>query len=300
MAAEAGGAAELAPAKLNLFLHLRGRRADGYHLIESLVVFPALGDRLTVEDGPGLSLSLAGPFGDMLPSDGDNLVLRAAERLASAAAAPRRAALRLEKSLPVASGIGGGSADAAAALRLLARHWVVAVPEGLALSLGADVPVCLAARPAIMTGIGERLSPAPAMPAAAVVLANPMVAVSTAEVFRSVERRDCPPASPAPPGGFATLAALAEWLAAQRNDLQAAALRACPAIAEVLEALAPAPLVRMSGSGATCFALHETQPQAEAAAERLRRARPGWWVAAAPLPAHRPAPVALATPAPPG
>ncbi len=282
-AREAGAdlASEFAPAKLNLFLHLRGRRPDGYHLLESLVVFPGLGDRLWAEPATGLSLSVTGPFGDGLPADGDNLVLRAAARLS----AGQGAALRLEKCLPVASGIGGGSADAAAALRLLARLWGVALPEGCALALGADVPVCVASRAQWMEGVGERLSPAPRMPACWVVLANPMVGVETRAVFAALERRDCPPAPPPPAGGFESVASLVGWLAETRNDMQAAAIRLCPPIAEVLEALAPAPLVRMSGSGATCFALHETEATALDAAQRLRSARPGWWVAAAPLPA---------------
>ncbi|MEL6197315.1 MAG: 4-(cytidine 5'-diphospho)-2-C-methyl-D-erythritol kinase, partial [Pseudomonadota bacterium] len=157
---------ELARAKVNLTLHLRGLREDGYHLLESLVVFPEIGDVLEVEDGPGLSLALDGPFGDTLPADGENLVLRAAARLADASGLTRpSAALRLTKNLPVASGIGGGSTDAAAALRLLSRHWAVAVPEDLALSLGADVPVCCCCpRPMVMSGIGECLAPVPALP----------------------------------------------------------------------------------------------------------------------------------------
>lgn len=276
------GAAEFAPAKVNLFLHVTGRRPDGYHLLESLAVFPAVGDRLEAEAGPGLSLALAGPFGDCLPADGDNLVLRAAAALARAHGLAGGAALRLEKRLPVASGIGGGSADAAAALRLLARLWRVAVPEGLGLALGADVPVCLVSEPRMMRGIGERLGPAPRLPGLWMVLANPGVAVPTAAVFARLARRDTAPA-PAPPAEFSGLAALADWLAACRNDLEEPATACCPAIAEVLAALRPAPLVRMSGSGATCFALHPGRACAEAAAARIARARPGWWVAAAPL-----------------
>ncbi len=282
--ATAGVAHELAPAKVNLFLHVRGRRADGYHLLESLAVFPTLGDRLWAEPARGLSLSMAGPFGDMLPADGDNLVLRAAAALGPG----RGAALRLEKTLPVASGIGGGSADAAAALRLLARLWGVAVPEGLALSLGADVPVCVVSRARMMGGVGEVLTPAPAMPAAGILLVNPMVSVSTLQVFGRLARREGPPATPPPVGGFAGLPDLVAWLGAQRNDLQEAAMGLCPPIGEVLEALSGAPLARMSGSGATCFALYPSAAEAEAAALPLRRARPGWWVAAAALPAHPP------------
>jgi len=282
-------AAEFAPAKVNLTLHLRGQRADGYHLLESLAVFPRCGDRLSAEPGPGLSLTVSGPFADQVGAGGDNLVLRAAEALA-ARVPGRGAALHLDKRLPVASGIGGGSADAAATLRLLSRLWGVPVPEGLAPSLGADVPVCLAGRAALMEGIGERLSPAPRVPGIWMVLVNPMVAVPTARVFAALERRAGPPGPPAPGGGFPAFAPFVDWLAAQRNDLEGAAVACCPAIGTVLEALAPAPLARMSGSGATCFALWPDEARALADAERLSRSRPDWWVAAAPVPATTPAP----------
>lgn len=276
---------EAAPAKVNLFLHLRGQRADGYHLLESLAVFPAIGDVLEAETGPGLSLALDGPFGLDLPGGDGNLVLRAAEMLAEAAGIRRpRAALRLVKNLPIASGIGGGSSDAAAALRLLARLWKVAVPEAVAPALGADVPVCLAApRATMMAGIGERLAPAPAMPAFWIVLINPLKAVETRAVFRETAEKDLPAGPPAPERGFARFAELVGWLAAQRNDLEPAARRLCPEIGEVLRALDDAPLARMSGSGATCFALHAEQAQALAQADRIRASSPGWWVAAAPV-----------------
>ena len=280
--------AEFAPAKVNLFLHLRGRRADGYHLLESLVVFPRVGDRLVAEPGRGLSLALSGPFGAELPAGGDNLVLRAAERLAAATGAGQGAALMLEKRLPVASGIGGGSADAAAALRVLARLWGVQVPEALALGLGADVPVCVEPKARMMAGIGERLTAAPRMPACWMVLANPLVSVATGAVFGALERRDCEPATPPPEGGFAEFQGFVGWLAAQRNDLAGAAEACCPAIARVLAALEATgtPLARMSGSGATCFALYPEEAPARAAAEAIARGEPSWWVAAAPLPAE--------------
>ncbi|MEO0994681.1 MAG: 4-(cytidine 5'-diphospho)-2-C-methyl-D-erythritol kinase, partial [Pseudomonadota bacterium] len=271
--AEAAPTQEFAPAKLNLFLHLRGRRADGYHLLESLAVFPRLGDVVSVEDGPGLSLTVGGPFGDMLPSDGDNLVLRAAEALARAAGRPARAALHLEKTLPVASGIGGGSADAAACLRLLARRWGCPVPPDAALALGADVPVCLSDQAQMMAGIGEMLTPGPALPPFWVVLVNPLVTVSTGAVFQAVEQRDCPPGPPAPDSGFREFTALTEWLAQQRNDLEQAAIRCCPPVGDVLDALSQAPLARMSGSGGTCFSLWPTEAEALAAADGLRLAR---------------------------
>ncbi len=275
-------ASEAAPAKVNLYLHLRGRRADGYHNLDSLAVFPAIADRLTGAPGQGLSLEIGGPFGDGLAAEPDNLVLRAARTLAKAHGRAPDAALRLEKHLPVASGIGGGSSDAAAALRLLARLWGVTVPDGLALSLGADVPVCLTApRPLCMAGIGEQLAPAPALPEFWMVLANPQVAVATGAVFAAVEQRENPPGPKPPP--LPDFAALTGWLAQQRNDLQPAATSICPAIAEVLAALGDAPLSRMSGSGATCFALHEGEWGAVAQAARLRLSRSGWWVVAAPV-----------------
>lgn len=280
MAAEALSAA--APAKVNLYLHVTGRRADGYHLIDSLAVFPGLADRLEARPADALSLDLAGPFKGALAGEPDNLVLRAARALAAAHGIAPAAALRLEKCIPPASGIGGGSSDAAAALRLLARLWGVTLPPGLAPALGADVPVCLAApEPRLMAGAGERLAPPPPLPGFWTVLANPGISLSTAAVFAALERRDNPPA-PAPPetGDFA---AVADWLAGLRNDLEPPARRLCPAVAAVLDALAGAPLARMSGSGATCFALHATEADARAQAAELQRARPGWWVVAAPV-----------------
>jgi 4-diphosphocytidyl-2-C-methyl-D-erythritol kinase len=276
-------ASEFAPAKVNLYLHLRGRRADGYHLLDSLAVFPVIGDQLVVEPGLGLSLEIGGPFGAGLAAEPDNLVLRAARALAEAHGLEPDAALRLEKHLPIASGIGGGSSDAAAALRLLSQLWGVTVPDGLSLSLGADVPVCLAApRPRLMSGIGEQLSATPPLPEFWMVLANPGIAVTTGAVFGAVKLRDNPPGPPLPLTGLHSFPTLIDWLARQRNDLQPAAISTCPAIAEVLVALGDASLARMSGSGATCFALHGAEAGAVSQADRLRRAQPGWWVAAAP------------------
>ena len=272
----------LAPAKVNLYLHLCGRRPDGYHLLDSLVVFPPVGDLLAAEPAEALSLSVCGPFAEGLSAGADNLVLRAGEALAGHHGLAAGAALRLSKNLPLASGIGGGSSDAAAALRLLSWLWGVAVPDGLALSLGADVPVCCAApRPMRMQGIGERLSPAPTLPPFWLVLANPLAAVATGAVFAGVGDRNPPPGPPAPEDGFDRFAAFADWLGRQHNDLQASAVALCPAIAEVLSALSGAPVARMSGSGATCFAMVESEAEATALADRLRPR--GWWVAAAPV-----------------
>jgi 4-diphosphocytidyl-2-C-methyl-D-erythritol kinase len=285
MAAEARpGAAlsESAPAKVNLFLHVTGRRADGYHLLDSLAVFPETGDRVAARPASGLSLRLEGPFAGALADEPDNLVLRAARALAEANGRSANVALTLEKNLPPASGIGGGSSDAAAALRLLARLWGVSVPEGLGLSLGADVPVCLSApEPRRMGGVGEGLAPPAALPGFWMVLANPGAAVSTAVAFQALEGRFSAPAPQTP--ALRDFRALVAWLAPLRNDLETPARALCPVIDEVLGALDDAPLARMSGSGATCFALHARAEDARAQAARLRRTRPDWWVTAAPV-----------------
>ena len=278
---------ELARAKVNLFLHVRGRRPDGRHTLESLAVFPEIGDVLVAERAPIRSLSLSGPFGLDLGSGADNLVIRAVEALASETGAEDGAALTLEKRLPVASGIGGGSADAAAALRLAMRLWGRA-PDGpglrrVALGLGADVPVCVPSAPAIMGGVGEELAPAPPFPAFWMVLVNPLRQVPTAAVFDALERRENRAAN-RPPARFADLGAFVAWLARQRNDLEGPARRIAPVIASVLSALRWAPgcrLARMSGSGATCFGLFETEGAALAAARAASAAEPGWWVAPA-------------------
>ncbi len=229
-----------------------------------------------------MSLAVRGPFAEGLSTGADNLVLRAAEALARHHGIAGGAALRLAKNLPLSSGVGGGSSDAAAALHLVSRLWGVAVPDGLALSLGADVPVCCAAPRAMrMQGIGERLSPAPRLPRFWLVLVNPLRAVPTGAVFAGVRDRNPPPAPPAPDGGFADFDAFARWLGRQRNDLQEPAMALCPAIGDVLATLSDAPLARMSGSGATCFAVVEHEAEAIALADRLRPQ--GWWVAAAPV-----------------
>jgi 4-diphosphocytidyl-2-C-methyl-D-erythritol kinase len=273
---------ELAPAKVNLALHVTGRRADGYHLLDSLVAFPRIGDRLEAEAAAGLSLTIDGPFARGLGAGADNLVLRAA-RLLRGESGPG-AALRLTKSLPVASGIGGGSADAAAALRLLARLWDRPLPSRAAQAgLGADVPACTRGRAARMRGIGDDLTPL-ALPPFWLLLVNPGVPVATPAVFAALACRDNPPL-PEPPG-FADAEALAGWLGAQRNDLEAPAAALVPEIRAVLAAIAAQPgcrLARMSGSGATCFGLFVDAAPALAAAEALRAAHAGWWVAAAPV-----------------
>jgi 4-diphosphocytidyl-2-C-methyl-D-erythritol kinase len=268
-----------APAKINLHLHVVGRRSDGYHYLDSLVVFAGVGDRLSVSAAPDLSLSVVGPFAAGLTAETDNLVLRAARGLADLAGVRATGALVLEKRLPVASGIGGGSADAAAALRLLRRFWGVA-PEldTLARDLGADVPVCLSEQSALMSGIGEVLARAPPLPQVGLVLVNPGVAVSTAAVFQA--RSDgFSEAACFPREGWADAAALVTDLRKTQNDLESPARLLVPAIADVLGVLARAPgclLARMSGSGATCFGLFAAADPARRAAEGIRRA--GWWV----------------------
>jgi 4-diphosphocytidyl-2-C-methyl-D-erythritol kinase len=274
-----------APAKLNLYLHVVGRRADGFHLLDSLVAFAALHDTVSAAPAASLSLALSGPFAAALSGEADNLVLRAARKLADAAGVRPQAALHLVKRLPVASGIGGGSADAAAALHAVGALWRITHKPGalakLALGLGADVPVCLAGRAAQVGGIGERIEPAPQLPPAALVLVNPLVPLATPAVFKARTGPFSKPA-PLPPAAPPRDARdLAEALGARRNDLAAAAAALVPEIAVVLAALEAQPgclLARMSGSGATCFALFARAEEADAAAAALGGRRPDWWV----------------------
>lgn len=266
---------EAAPAKLNLDLLVTGRRADGYHLLDSLVTFVDVGDRLTFAHAPELCLKVMGSTAGALPEAEENIVLRAARRLAETVGMEPRAAITLDKRLPVAAGVGGGSADAAATLRGLCCLWEVNLLEArlaeLALGLGADVPVCLHGRPARMRGIGEQLEPLADLPALDLVLVNPRMALSTAAVFRALDFTRCGPRT-----------AELVWQRS-RNDLEAPARRLLSVIGEVLEALRAAPgcaLARMSGSGPTCFGLFADAEAARAAAAALQEAHPGWWVAA--------------------
>jgi 4-diphosphocytidyl-2-C-methyl-D-erythritol kinase len=270
---------EFAPAKVNLALHVTGRRPDGYHLLDSLVVFPRLGDTVEAAPAAATSLDVDGDFARAVPG-GDNLVLRAAAIMGGGR---RHAALRLTKRLPVAGGIGGGSADAAATLRLLARLWDLPLPgEPDLLRLGADVPVCLAGRSCRMSGIGEVLRPV-ALPRFWLVLVNPGAALSTAAVFAALEVREHP--ALAAPEGLCEPERLFGYVAAQRNDLEPAAMALAPAVAEARAALAAQAgcrVARMSGSGATCFGMFADEGEAQAAAAAISAARPDWWVAAAP------------------
>ena len=281
-----------AHAKINLFLHITGRRDDGYHLLDSLAVFAGAADRITLE-GPAdaMSLTIDGPFGQGLEADNQNLVLRAARALQAKAGTAFNGLtesfrLKLEKNLPVASGIGGGSADAAATLRLLAREWDAdqAILFPIAEKLGADVPVCIAQRPARMQGIGEILAPAPVLPDAGLLLVNPGVGVSTPEVFRAFAAGGGITERPEAflPTRWDSAEAMVADLNATTNDLQAPALSQCPVIGTVLASIASLPeclLARMSGSGATCFGIFPTPDSAKNAAQVLNEqsARLGWW-----------------------
>jgi len=313
-----------APAKINLYLHVTGRRNDGFHELDSLVVFAGVGDVLTVREGEknGLCLTISGPFAHQLPPGDDNLVLRAARLLAQRTGVKANAHITLEKNLPVASGIGGGSADAAAALKALVEFWNIELADddihhvahdvadtidtaralstlfklwrddlgsdmlgAIGLQLGADVPVCLQGRPAYMGGIGERLDMTPHLPRAWLVLVNPGVGVSTPDVFRAYKTLEGPFSQPARFHDHPRDAQhLARLLCERSNDLTASAMAQTPQIKTVLDALNgldDALLTRMSGSGATCFALFATQDAATSAARRLAETHPEWWVSTA-------------------
>lgn len=286
-------ARRFAPAKVNLYLHVLGRRPDGYHRLDSLVVFADVGDEVVAAPAEDLTLAVEGPFAAALPAGADNLVLRAARALAQAAGVPARARLTLVKNLPVASGVGGGSADAAAALAALAELWGLRLDDAeldrVALGLGADVPMCRRSKPLLVGGIGDELVSAPALPAFALVLVNPGVPLATAAVFAAFDAGSAGgrgavarPLRQAP----ANAAALAAELKRRANDLEGPARFLAPAVDAALAALASAPgclLARMSGSGATCFGLFADRPAAERAASAIGRAQPGWWVVAAGL-----------------
>jgi 4-diphosphocytidyl-2-C-methyl-D-erythritol kinase len=283
---------EDARAKVNLTLRVVGRRVDGYHDLESVVAFADCADRLSLAPGPKLTLTTTGPLAQHCGEAADNLVLRAAQLLGERVPDLKLGDFSLDKVLPVAAGIGGGSADAAAALRLLARLNGLALDDTrlleVALLTGADVPVCLASRACDMTGVGETLMPLtlPKMPS---VLVNPRVAVATRDVFAALGLRngelrvgatDVMSASAWPEQG-ASLEDWVEVLAANSNDLEAPATRIQPVIAEVLAALNAtdgAWLARMSGSGATCFAIYENTAEAARAAQKIELAHPQWWV----------------------
>jgi 4-diphosphocytidyl-2-C-methyl-D-erythritol kinase len=274
-----GGEVETARAKVNLWLNVVGRRGDGYHLLHSLVAFADLGDTLRIAPAHGVSLVVEGLGAADLPAGDDNLVLKAARLLAGEADEKAGAAFRLVKRIPAAAGLGGGSADAAAALRGLCRLWRLGLPSAalsaLAARLGADVPMCLGQRACLASGVGERLEPAPPLPSCGLMLVNPGVALSTPEVF-AARRGDFSPARPID-RPWSDLAGLVAALAMRGNDLTEAAVGIQPVVGDVLAALRRTRGVRyaaMSGSGATCFALYDTVAAAEHAATELPAP---WW-----------------------
>jgi 4-diphosphocytidyl-2-C-methyl-D-erythritol kinase len=280
------GILEVANAKVNLSLKVRGLLPNGYHQLESLVVFADIADRIICKDADELALKISGPFAENLASDKDNLILRAARVFATALGRDPTLAFELEKNLPIASGIGGGSADAAAALRAMMRLW--GDPPGsilkIALELGADVPVCMRKRPSFMTGVGENVRTVPRLPEINAVLANPGIGVSTQAVFGRLQAGpvQAPDRLPLLPG-VETLDRLLTWLRENENDLEAPAIALEPVIGTVLAELSQTPgcrLARMSGSGATCFALYDNPFDAADAAAELSKAHVDWWVRA--------------------
>lgn len=278
-----------ARAKINLFLHVGEKREDGFHPLQSLAVFADFGDRLSAEEADDLSLVLDGPFAAGLEGD-DNLVLRAARALAERAGRPPQAKITLVKNLPLASGVGGGSADAAATLRLLSNLWQLRYDEKVLREIGAvlgsDVPVCVRSQPAFMEGRGEVLTPVTSLPKLPLLLVNPRVAVPTKDIFAGLgERRGV--GLKLPPGGFTDLADLLRFLEISNNDLEAPAKARAPVIGDVLDALRRMPgalFTRMSGSGATCFALMPDDGGAARAAALLKEKYPNWWVQPASVP----------------
>jgi 4-diphosphocytidyl-2-C-methyl-D-erythritol kinase len=269
---------EAAPAKINLALRVVGRRADGYHDLESLVAFADLGDRLTLVPGGETTLDVTGPFASECGPSGDNLVLKAAQALGLPAGR-----FMLDKHIPVAAGLGGGSADAAAALRLIALANGLATNDrrltDAAIACGADVPVCLQSKTCIIRGRGEQLSPPLTLPKLFAVLVNPVVPLTTADVFASF-RGDEPSRNPVDDVPLERNVLFA-WLAARGNCLTRAAVSRVPAISDVLDSIGVLPgcrLSRMSGSGATCFGLFDEMPAAQAAARALSVSHRNWWI----------------------
>jgi 4-diphosphocytidyl-2-C-methyl-D-erythritol kinase len=273
----------VAPCKVNLCLHVTGRRADGFHFLQSLVVFCQFGDRLHITPSDTLSLRVTGAFSQALGPQHDNLVLRAARALQQACGTSKGAAITLEKRVPVGAGLGGGSADAAATLKSLLALWQETLPPAqlmaLAAQLGSDVPACLSAQPLWMGGVGEQLQPLVAMPRFWLVLANPSQPLLTADVYRALT----PPFSPtiATPPGWKNRADCLAFLRDTRNDLLAPALSLMPEIATVLAALEAQPgcvLARLSGSGPTCFGLFTEEEAAARASAALAGLHSGWWI----------------------
>ena len=263
------------PAKVNLTLHVTGQREDGFHTLDSLAMFADIGDRMTITMPGDYRLTVEGPMAEGVPADESNLVLRAARMMRI------NADIRLEKHLPNAAGLGGGSGDAAATLRVLSGFSGKPVP-GDGIELGADVPLCLQSDAARVTGIGETVTPVPNLPPLDAVLVNPGLPVLTAEVFKRLRHKVNRP-MPAEMPSFETSAELIDWLRGMRNDLQEPAIEAEPVIRQVFETLERTPgcqLARMSGSGGTCFGIYHDAETAGSAAGRLQESFPSWWVRA--------------------
>lgn len=284
MTFEAEALRQAAPAKINLFLHVGDKRPDGFHALQSLVAFTRVGDELVLSPDRSLKLAISGPFAQGLSAGEDNLIVKAGRALLARTGQSHGAYISLKKNLPVASGIGGGSADCAAALRGLSRLWKLDLPHdelcGMAAELGSDVPVCISSQPQWMEGRGEILTPLPPLPEFATVLVNPGVPVPTGRIFAALqERRGV--GLPLPPV-FANIDDLLAYLKDTTNDLEAPAIMVAPVIAETLAAIARqgALLSRMSGSGATCFGLFDSDESAARAAKSITTLQPGWWCAA--------------------
>lgn len=278
-----GSSKAIAPAKVNLTLHVTGQRDDGYHLLDSLVVFTDAGDVIKVAPANTLTLAVTGPFAFGVPTDGSNLILRAAETLRHIRGVIKGAAITVEKHLPNAAGLGGGSSDAATTLKLLAELWEVSplsASNTEVLMLGADVPVCMCSpTPTRMSGIGELLAPVPKLPTCALVLINPKVSVPTGAVFDGLATKQNPPMDRIPEN--LSFADFADWLAAQRNDLQPPAIKTAPTIKAAIDRLNKNPTIAfagMSGSGATCFGITKNMADARHAARIIQVAEMGWWV----------------------
>ncbi len=287
MMATTGALVLNAPAKVNLFLHVTARREDGYHDLSSLVVFTEFGDQLTISRAGNqeFELDLSGPFADQISRGDDNLVLQAARKLSiECGPSGSGARIALEKNIPVAAGLGGGSADAAATLHGLNRLWRLGLGtpalQDLGRGLGADVAMCVAGAPSWVKGIGDQLAPAPAIPALPMLLLNPGVPLSTPRVFQGLKTIPAIP-DPVAPGNFLDIPALAEFLKSCRNDLEAPAIAIVPEIADALALLdrqQDCLLARMSGSGATLFGLFPDQASVARAAQHVRGANPNWRV----------------------
>lgn len=268
------GVRVFAPAKINLSLHITGRRADGYHFLDSLVVFADIGDSVRIEPASVQSFSVDGPESEGLETGGTNLVLRAADMFETC----QTYRYHLEKNLPVASGIGGGSADAAAICRGLAALESRHIPDMI--SLGADVPICIASKAARMEGIGERITPLSELPLLHAVLVNPRCQVSTKDIFLRIENPNGAPMPKSLPK-FSNSDDMSKWLSAQRNDMEAPAVMVAPQIMDAKQSIAAQNgclIARMSGSGATCFGIFANAALAEQGAARISRAFPDWWV----------------------